>query len=85
MPRFYFHLHNDPDVPDLEGREFPDLPAAHAEAMREARVLIGDGQDRRQACAQSPDRCRGRARSCADKRLLPRRGSNRSLAQARAE
>ena len=36
MPMFYFHLHNDMDVPDEEGREFPDLAAACDYARKEA-------------------------------------------------
>lgn len=34
MPRFYFHLLNDLDVPDDEGRELPDLDAAREIARR---------------------------------------------------
>ncbi len=35
MPHFYFHLHNDHDVPDEEGREFPTVEDAvgYAEEM----------------------------------------------------
>lgn len=28
VPVFYFHLHNDVDAEDHEGKEFPDLAAA---------------------------------------------------------
>ncbi|NUT00997.1 MAG: hypothetical protein HOP96_08495 [Sphingomonas sp.] len=42
MPRYYFHLYNDVDVPDLEGDEHPDLESAKASAKRQARALIGD-------------------------------------------
>lgn len=42
MPRFYFHLINDMDVPDDEGMEFPDLSAARAQAVEEARGMIGE-------------------------------------------
>ena len=34
MPRFYFHLVNDIDAPDHEGRELPDLEAAREIARR---------------------------------------------------
>lgn len=39
-PIFYFHLHNDMDVPDEEGLELESLDDAHAHAMREARNLF---------------------------------------------
>jgi hypothetical protein len=39
MPRFFFHLHNDLDTPDPEGRELPDGAAARDTAVREAREL----------------------------------------------
>ncbi len=42
MPRFYFHLLNDVDAPDEEGVELPDLEAARAHALREARVTFGE-------------------------------------------
>ena len=42
MPRFYFHLHNDVDAVDDEGKEFPDLAAAQAFAQEQARQLIGE-------------------------------------------
>ena len=42
MPRFYFHLHNDVDVPDDEGVELPDLAAARAHAVRCARVTFAE-------------------------------------------
>ena len=41
MPRFYFHLINDMDVPDGEGKELPDLEGAGQEAARQARMLMG--------------------------------------------
>ena len=34
MPRFYFHLLNDIDAPDEEGRELRDLDAARELARR---------------------------------------------------
>ena len=42
MPRFYFHLINDMDVPDDEGMDFPDLVSARARAVEQARGLIGE-------------------------------------------
>lgn len=40
MPRFRFHLYNTEETQDLEGRTFPDLDAAHADAIRCARSLM---------------------------------------------
>ena len=40
MPLFYFHLINDMDVPDYEGEDLPDLAAAQAFALRQARAMI---------------------------------------------
>ena len=34
MPRFYFHLLNDVDAPDPEGKELRDLVAAREHARR---------------------------------------------------
>jgi hypothetical protein len=42
VPRFYFHLFNDVDVPDEEGIELPDLDAARAAAVQQARGMIGE-------------------------------------------
>jgi len=42
VPRYYFHLYNDMDVQDLEGIELPDLPAARAAAIEQARGMIGE-------------------------------------------
>jgi hypothetical protein len=36
MPRYYFHLHNDLDVPDEEGVELTDVDAAREYAERNA-------------------------------------------------
>jgi hypothetical protein len=41
MPRFYFHLINDLDVPDEEGVELPDLNSAREVARCSARMLMG--------------------------------------------
>jgi len=40
MPRYFFDLHNDVDVLDPEGKELPDLSAAVAHALLEARTMI---------------------------------------------
>lgn len=32
MPRYFFHLHNDIDAPDLEGAELPDLDTVRLRA-----------------------------------------------------
>ena len=42
MPRFYFHLHDDMDIPDPEGIELPNLEAALALAMTQGRQMAGD-------------------------------------------
>lgn len=42
VPRFYFHLRNDLDVPDEEGKELPSLEAALELAASEARKLAGE-------------------------------------------
>jgi hypothetical protein len=42
VPRFYFHLRNDFDVPDDEGKELRDLEAALEHAANEARKLAGE-------------------------------------------
>ena len=42
VPRFYFHLRNDIDVPDDEGKELPDLEAALELAASQARKLAGE-------------------------------------------
>ena len=40
MPRFRFHLYNDVETIDEQGREFPDLQAARTEAIDNARDLM---------------------------------------------
>jgi hypothetical protein len=42
MPRFYFHLYNDLVAMDEEGRDFPDLDAARAMAVCEAREMMSE-------------------------------------------
>ena len=41
MPRYRFHLYNDEETLDLEGRVFPDLKAACADAAQNARSIMG--------------------------------------------
>ena len=41
MPRYYFHVVSpEGNIPDDEGMEFPDLPAALTEAYASARDLL---------------------------------------------
>jgi hypothetical protein len=42
MPKFFFHLHNDIDAPDEEGKELPDIDAARAYAAASAVFTIGE-------------------------------------------
>ena len=42
MPRFYFHLRNDMDVPDDEGKEMPSVDAARAYAVDLARFELSE-------------------------------------------
>jgi hypothetical protein len=42
MPRYYFHLHNDLDVPDEEGSEHSNLEAARAYAAEQIRGVAGE-------------------------------------------
>ena len=39
MPRYYFHLHNDLDTVDDEGRELRDLATARRIAEQDAREM----------------------------------------------
>jgi pyridoxine/pyridoxamine 5'-phosphate oxidase len=40
MPRYFFDLHNDTEAPDYEGKVLPDVEAAKADALDEARAMI---------------------------------------------
>ena len=40
MPRYHFHLHKRIEAHDEEGMEFPDLAAAKASAIMNARHLM---------------------------------------------
>jgi hypothetical protein len=46
MPHFYFHLHNDTNVPDESGKKLRDLEAARAYALTMARFEISEGAKR---------------------------------------
>ena len=47
MPRYFFHLHNDTDVEDSEGKEFADLPAARRHATELARFEFAESAKER--------------------------------------
>lgn len=40
VPRYFFDLHNDAEVFDEEGREFPDIEAAKQNAIHEVREMM---------------------------------------------
>ena len=40
VPRYFFHLDDHPDLPDLEGTVVPDLATARAEALHYAGEII---------------------------------------------
>jgi hypothetical protein len=42
MPRFFFHLHNDMDVLDEEGRDMPSVQAARHAAEEDARTMAAE-------------------------------------------
>ena len=42
MARYFFHLHDDSDVPDTTGQELPHVEAALAQAMAYARFEVGE-------------------------------------------
>ncbi len=42
MPRYFFHLYNDEIAMDEEGKVLPDLDAAHANGVKEAREMMLD-------------------------------------------
>jgi len=41
MPRYLFHLYDDEETLDAEGKHFPGLEAAQAEAVQSARSIMG--------------------------------------------
>ena len=42
MPRYFFHLHNDLEVVDDEGRDLPGLEAARRAAEDDARQMASE-------------------------------------------
>ena len=42
MPKFFFHVRDDMDVPDDEGAELADIEAAREYAAQSARVLMSE-------------------------------------------
>jgi len=42
VARYFFHLHNDVDTHDEEGRELPDIEAAHLAAEEDARTMAAE-------------------------------------------
>jgi hypothetical protein len=40
VPRCYFHLLDDIDAPDDEGKELPDLETARKQARHYARIIL---------------------------------------------
>ena len=47
MPRYFFHLHNDVDVEDREGKDFADLRAACEHATELARFEFAESAKER--------------------------------------
>jgi hypothetical protein len=42
VPFFYFHLHNDVDARDEEGKDLPNLEAARQLALHQARFTLAE-------------------------------------------
>jgi hypothetical protein len=42
LPLYRFHLYNTEETQDLEGRDFPNLEAAHADAIKSARSIMAE-------------------------------------------
>jgi hypothetical protein len=45
VPRYYFHVTDSRDYPDLQGTDLPDVRAARREAVRFAGKLLGKAAD----------------------------------------
>jgi hypothetical protein len=43
MPRYFFHVSDGKDLPDLEGTELPDEDAARSEALVTAGSMLREG------------------------------------------
>ena len=46
MPRYYFHVADGKDFPDLQGTELADLAAARREALRFSGAMLSDASER---------------------------------------
>jgi len=46
MPRYFFHVHDGDNFPDLRGTQLPDVEAARKEAVRFAGALLSDHPDK---------------------------------------
>jgi hypothetical protein len=46
MARYFFHVTDGRDYPDLQGTELPDLGAAKREAVRFAATLLAEHADK---------------------------------------
>jgi hypothetical protein len=42
VPRYFFHLHNDIDTTDMQGRMLPNDEAAELVAISEARAIMSE-------------------------------------------
>ena len=42
MPHFFFDVHNDVDIVDTVGRDYPDLAAARQAAIQDIRLMVGE-------------------------------------------
>lgn len=45
MPRYYFHVHDGKDFPDLQGTVLPSVDAAKSEAVRFMADLLAHNPD----------------------------------------
>ena len=52
MSRYFFHVHDGTDVPDLQGTELADLKAARGEALRYAGHLLADKPETFWSCTE---------------------------------
>jgi len=42
VPRYYFHLYDDIECKDDEGKDLPDLAAARDHAVSDARAIVAE-------------------------------------------
>jgi hypothetical protein len=57
MPRYFFYLHIDLDVPDDEGRDLLDLDAAREHALDEIRFTVSQHELMHSIVTVRPSRC----------------------------